>query len=85
MTLQQNAPIVLLESKKAGSLYQLFLHAKISLHNFDKKKTKTISRNFVKILPGKKAFGSINIDFIHTQSVLFGLFFTSLKYDYIQM
>lgn len=84
MALQQNAPIVLLESKKAGSLYQLFLHAKILLHNFDKKK-QTISRNFVKILPGKKAFGSINIDFIHTQSVLFGLFFTSLKYDYIQM
>lgn len=80
MALQQNAPIVLLESKKAGSLYQLFLHAKISLQ-----KPKTISRNFVKILPGKKAFGSINIDFIHTQSVLFGLFFTSLKYDYIQM
>lgn len=54
MALQQNAPIVLLESKKAGSLYQLFLHAKISLHNFDKKKQKLFLEILLKSCQGKK-------------------------------
>lgn len=43
MTLQENAPLVLSENKKADTLYQMLLHAKISLHNFDKKKLDTIS------------------------------------------
>lgn len=37
MTLLENAPLVLSENKKADAWYQLLLHAKISLHNFDKK------------------------------------------------